>query len=164
MNEMINETPMLEETGKVIALQGRYAIIETQQRTACGQCNVGNRCGTSILAGLFGTRRHKVRLINHLGLMEGDLAVIGINESLLLFTAVMAYMLPLLLMIAPAVISSLYGFDDSISFMVSLIGLFAGMQVSNRIMGNKDFQSREIILLRKSNEPIIQMDKHIIKQ
>jgi sigma-E factor negative regulatory protein RseC len=149
MNELINEIPMLEETGKVIALQGRYAIIETQQRTACGQCNVGNRCGTSILAGLFGNRRHKVRLINHLGLSEGDFAVIGINESLLLSTAVLAYMLPLMLMIVPAVILSLYGFNDGISFIISLFGLFFGMQVSNKIMANKDFQSREIILLRK---------------
>lgn len=163
MNEVIEETSMLEETGKVIAVEGGYVVIETQQRSACGQCNVGDSCGTSILAGLFKNRRHKVRLINRIGLSKGDLAVIGINESVLLSTAIMAYMLPLILMIIPAVITSLYGFGDGASFIFSLLGLFAGMQISNRIMGNKDFQSREIVLIRKSKEPVIQLlDKHII--
>lgn len=159
----MNETTMLEETGKVVAIEGRYAVIETQPRSACGHCNVGDSCGTSVLAGLFSKRRNKVRLLNHINLSVGESAVIGINESVLISTAVMAYLLPLLMMIMFAVITNLLGFGDAVSFIFSMLGLFTGMQVTNRIMGNKDFQSREIVLLRNANESLIVFtDKHTI--
>lgn len=163
MNSVTTETSMLEETGRVIAIEGAYAVIETQQRSACGHCNVGDSCGTSVLAGLFSKRRNKVRLLNHLNLSVGEGAIIGINESVLLSTAVLAYLLPLLLMIMFAVITNLLGFGDAVSFVFSMLGLFAGMQLTNRIMGNKDYQSREIVLLRNANESLIQLaDKHTI--
>jgi sigma-E factor negative regulatory protein RseC len=158
----MNEATMLEETGKVVAIEGRYVVIETQQRSACGHCNVGDSCGTSVLAGLFSKRRNRVRLENHLDLSVGDQAVIGINESVLLSTAVMAYLLPLLMMITLAVISSLSGFGDGINFVVGMLGLFIGMMISNRIMGDKDYQAREIVLLRSASQSIIQFtDKQI---
>jgi len=152
MNEAIQQPVMLEETGTVIALEGAYAVIETQPRSACGHCNVGDSCGTSVLAGLFSKRRNKVRLINHLQLNKGDTAVIGINESVLLSTAVLAYMLPLILMIAFAVSASAMGAADEINFLFSMMGLFVGMQITNRIMGDRECQSREIVLLRKVNQ------------
>lgn len=159
----MTEASMLEETGTVIAIEGAYAVIETIPRSACGHCNVGDSCGTSVLAGVFSKRRNQVRLLNHLNLSVGERVVIGINESVLLSTAVMAYLLPLLLMIMFAVITNLLGFGDAVSFVFSLLGLFAGMQLTNRIMGNKDFQSREIVLLRNANESPIQiMDKQTV--
>ena len=88
--------------------------------------------------------------------------MIGINESVLLSTAVMAYLLPLLMMITLAVISSLSGFDDGINFIVGMLGLFSGMIISNRIMGDKDYQAREIVLLRSASQSSIQFtDKQI---
>jgi len=152
MNEVMIEAPLLEETGKVVAIEGAYAVIETQQRSACSSCATGDSCGTSALSGLFSQRRHKVHLLNHLNLRVGDMAVIGINETVLLSTAILAYMLPLLLMISFAVLSSLSGFDDGINFVFSLLGLFTGMQISNRIVGNRDFEVREIVLLRNASE------------
>jgi len=148
------EASMIEETGVVIATEGRYAVIEIQARSACGHCNVGDSCGTSVLASLFSKRRNRVRLINHLGLSAGDRAVVGINESVLLVTAVLAYMLPLILMITLAIVASLSGFSDDINFAFSLLGLFAGMLITNRIMGNKDYEAREIVLLRNADRTV----------
>jgi sigma-E factor negative regulatory protein RseC len=156
MSNAASEVSMLEETGKVVAIEGQYVVIETEPRSACGHCNVGDSCGTSVLAGIFSKRRNRVRLENHLDLSVGDMTVIGINESVLLSTAVLAYILPLILMIIPAVILSVSGFDDGISFIVSMLGLFGGMQISNRIMGDKEFPSREIILLRNANDVCVQ--------
>lgn len=146
---------MLEEIGKVIAIKGKYAVVEIQQRSACGHCQSSDSCGTSVLSGLFTARRQKIKLINHLGLIEGDEAVVGINENVLLVTAIMAYMLPLFLMIVFALASNISGFGNGISFIASMSGLFVGMQISNVIMGGKDFESREIVLLRNANEAVI---------
>jgi sigma-E factor negative regulatory protein RseC len=149
------EAAMIEEQGTVIAIEGRYAVIEIQARSACGHCTAGDSCGTSVLASLFSKRRNRVRLINHLDLSQGDTAVVGINESVLLTTAVLAYMLPLILMITLAVTADLSGLSDDINFAFSLLGLFAGMLITNRIMGNKDYEAREIVLLRNANDRII---------
>jgi sigma-E factor negative regulatory protein RseC len=146
-------TGMLEEIGTVVEVTGSYAVIETQQRSACGQCSVS--CGTSVLAGLFKNRRQRVRLRNHPGLRVGDRAVIGINESVLVSTAVMAYMLPLVLMILAAALSHGMGFGDGVDFLASMSGLLIGMRLANRIMGHRDFQGREIVLLRNADEAIM---------
>jgi len=154
MNEMLNETAMLEESGMVVAIEGSYAVIEIQRVSACGQCNVGDSCGTSVLAGLFSGRSNQVRLLNHLGLSVGDTAVIGINQSVLLITAVLAYMLPLILMIAFSVIANLSMLSDGINFIFSLLGLFVGMQITNRIMRDKEYQTQEIVLLRNADKTV----------
>ena len=163
MNSERLENSMLEATGQVIAVEGDYAVIETEQRSACSSCGSGDSCGTSVLSGLFSKRRNRIRLLNHLNLAQGDMAVIGINESVLLTTAVMAYMLPLILMIAFSLLSHWMGFGDGISFVSSLSGLFVGMQVTNSIMDNKDYEQREIVLLRNANESLVMFDdKHSI--
>ncbi len=163
MNERLNETAMLEESGTVIAIEGDYAVIETQRVSACGHCNVGESCGTSVLAGIFGNSHNQVRLINHLGLLVGDTAIIGINQSVLLITAVLAYMLPLILMIAFSVIANLSMLSDGINFIFSLLGLFTGMQITNRIMRNKEYQAQEIILLRSAdNEANKQANEQLV--
>jgi sigma-E factor negative regulatory protein RseC len=163
MSESVTTTGMLEETGKVVGIEGKYVVIETQQRSSCGHCNVSDNCGTSVLAGLFKRRRNQVRLINHLNLSVGDDVVIGINESVLLSTAALAYMLPLIMMIVLSLVTSFSGYGDDVSFIVGMIGLFSGMQIANTIMGRNmnsdDFQSREIVLLRNANEPRVQFSK-----
>ena len=153
MSEAGPEMLMLEETGTVVAVEGRYVVIETQRRSACGHCSSGDNCGTSVLSSLFSKRRSRVHLLNHLGLAVGDKAVVGINESVLLYAAALAYMLPLLLMIAAAAAVDMAGFGNDVSFVLSMAGLFIGMFISNRIMRGGDYQKREIVLLRGVNEP-----------
>ncbi len=145
---------LIEEIGRVVALDAEYVLIETQPRSSCGSCRMGDSCGTSALDGFFSERSSQVRLLNHLNLHVGDKAVIGINESVLLSTAAMAYILPLLLMIMVALIFSETGVADGISFIFSLLSLFIGMVISNRIMKRENFNSAEIILLRDATESI----------
>lgn len=158
MSNRVNASGLIEETGEVVELQGGWAVIETRSRSACDHCATGNACGTSVLASVFGQRRNRVRLNNHLGVSVGDNVVIGIHESVLLSTAILAYMLPLLLMIGCALLAAnLLESSDDMTFIASMLGLFAGMAMSNRIMGDKDYQARDIMLLRNANEAVIRM-------
>jgi sigma-E factor negative regulatory protein RseC len=159
MNKSRVDMPMLEATGKVMAVDGEYVVVETRQRSACGHCSAGERCDVSVLSGLFSARRNQVRLSNHLNLSAGDIVVMGINESVLLTTAMMAYMLPLVMMIAFATVINLQGFEDAISFMAGLVGLFTGMQLSNFLMARRHTPYREIVLLRKANESVVRYTK-----
>ncbi len=141
---------IIEKKGKVVAIDGEYVVIETRPHSSCSHCGSSDSCGVSVLAGLFSRSRNHVRLLNHLDLKLGDQAVIGINELVLLSTAVMAYMLPLVIMILLAVVFDIAGFSDDINFIFSLLGLFVGLFISNHIMENKGFKSREIVLLRNA--------------
>lgn len=139
---------MLEQTGTVIESDNKTALIETERRSACGQCSVGDSCGTSVIAGLFKQRSNCVRVSNCLHLQPGDRAVIGIPESVLLRAALWAYMVPLFFMIGFAMMTHLAGFHDGIVFISSLVGLFNGLYLSRLIRLRK--VSDEIVLLRRT--------------
>lgn len=158
MSDMLDHVEMLEEVGEVVALEGAYAVIETQPRSACGHCSTGSSCGTSVLGKLFSQRRHQVRLRNDLDLSIGDRAVIGIEPSVMISTAVMAYILPLILMMGFALlVNTVIDTGDGVTFIASMLGLVSGIILSNRIMGGRDFESRDIVLLRHAETSVVHM-------
>ena len=145
MNE--RSDTMLEQTGRVVETDLESVLIETERQSACGQCSMGSSCGTSVIAGLFRKRKNLVSLENHLSLQAGDQVVIGIPESALLHAAFFAYMVPLLFMIAFAMIVSATGASDGIVFLSSLLGLFNGLYFGSVIRVRT--LTTEIVLLRK---------------
>ena len=146
---------MIEETGLIVEADADYAVIETQRTSACDQCHSNDECGTSVLSSLFGDKRQRIRLENHLGLKTGDRAVIGINEHVLLKTALLAYMLPLVLMIVVSVFMSVSGASDSLVFVAGLLTLVAGLMISNRITKREGFGKNDITLLRNASEIVV---------
>ena len=140
---------LLEHTGTVIESDANSALVETVRQSACGHCSAGHSCGTSVLAGLFKHRCHRVRVSHDLELRAGDTVVLGIPESALLRAAVLAYMVPLLMMIAFAMFATLAGLGDLIVFASSLAGLFTGLYLAGAIRAHK--VSDEIVLLHRAS-------------
>jgi sigma-E factor negative regulatory protein RseC len=118
---------MIEESGVVVAVEGEYAWVETQAKSACGHCDVGGSCGTSVLAKIFANKRNRVQVQNHLGLQQGDGAVIGISDEMLTRAALMAYMLPLVFMLVVAMMVSGMGANNAIVALSSGLGLLGGL-------------------------------------
>lgn len=138
---------MLEHNAEVIAATPDSVLIETERRAACGHCSVGDRCGTSVIAGLFGRRANQIRMDNSMELQIGDKVVIGIPEHVLLRAAAWAYMVPMLFMLAFASIAATAGHADLYVFIASVAGLFIGLYLAGVIQTRKMFD--EIVLLRK---------------
>lgn len=138
---------MLEHNGKVIKAMPETVLIETERRSACGHCQAGGHCGTSVIAALFRQRTSHVRLDNSMGLQAGDEVVLGIPEHLLLGAALWAYMVPMLFMIAFALVVAAAGYADIHVFFASMAGLFNGLYLAGVIYSRK--VSDEIVLLRK---------------
>jgi len=86
---------MIEESGKVVAVQGDYAWIENERKTACGSCAVQKGCGTSAIAKLYGQRRMRLRVLNRIHAHIGDNVVVGISESGLVRGSLVVYAVPL---------------------------------------------------------------------
>jgi len=86
---------MIEESGKVVAVQGEFAWIESERSTACGGCAVRKGCGTSAIAKMFGQRRLRLRVLNRINAHVGDTVVVGISESGLVRGSLAVYAVPL---------------------------------------------------------------------
>lgn len=116
---------MIEERGRVIAIVGDQAHVTAERRSACGQCNVSNACGTSLLERVFG--RHPVELLAHnpIGAQVGDEVVVGLSELGLLRTAAAAYLVPILGLIIGASAGERFG--GAYPEIASVLGALGGL-------------------------------------
>lgn len=96
---------MIEEIGRVVRTTGEAAWVQTARRSSCGSCSARSGCGTGVLAGLFGARLHEVEVLNPIGARPGEEVIVGISESLLVRGSVMLYLLPLLALVAGALLA-----------------------------------------------------------
>ena len=93
---------MIEESGRVVAVQGDFAWVESERTSACGSCAVRKGCGTSAIAKVFGQRRMRLRVLNRIDARVGDTVVVGISESGLLRGSLAVYAAPLVGLFAGA--------------------------------------------------------------
>ena len=116
---------MIEETGKVVALDGKTAWVETQRTSACDSCSAKSGCGHSALSKL-GQKHVHMQAWNELILDIGDLVVVGVPEDILMKSSVLAYLMPLLGMLGGALIADQLQAGDLLTAVSGLVGLLAG--------------------------------------
>lgn len=95
---------MIEEHAFVVETGAGYVWVETQRRSACGACSTNESCGTATLAKVWSGRRTRIRALSELPLHPGDEVIVGLAEGALLRGAVLAYLLPLALLLAGALL------------------------------------------------------------
>ncbi len=86
---------MIEESGRVVDVEGGFAWIESARTSTCGGCSARGGCGTGVIARVLGQRRLRLRAINAIDVAIGDQVVIGIPESGLLRGSFAVYAVPL---------------------------------------------------------------------
>lgn len=97
---------MIEEQASVVSVQGDQIWVQTQRKSVCGTCSARKGCGTASLEQLFGHRRTQMRVSSSLPVKAGDEVILGIEESTLLRGSLLLYGLPLLLLLAGAIVIS----------------------------------------------------------
>ncbi|KAA1172004.1 SoxR reducing system RseC family protein [Marinobacter salinexigens] len=139
---------MITETGKVIALKGNQAWVQTIRTSACQSCAARSGCGQRVLAGATSGRANQVLVLNSVDAVVGDEVTIGIDEQALLGASVIVYAVPLLLMIVGSMLAhQLSGGSDGWSILGAVSGLVAGLFCSRKLQKNKQ-QQYEPRLLR----------------
>lgn len=132
---------MLEESGRVVAVEDGRAWVEVARQGGCHSCDARQGCGQGMLAG-FGQKALSVSVANRLGAQVGDVVVIGMGESALLRTAIRMYLLPLLALLAGAAAANRYGAPDSLVALSGFIALglsFLALQVVGRGRGDVEY-------------------------
>ena len=149
---------MIEEQACVIALDDGGVWVETQRRSACGQCAANKSCGTALLSKVLGMKRSRVRTLNPKAtkVSVGDEVVIGIAEQALTRGSLAIYTLPLVALFIFALLGETLatqlsiGNKDILTAGFGMLGLVLGFlwvkRFSRMVSGDPDYQP---ILLRR---------------
>jgi sigma-E factor negative regulatory protein RseC len=122
---------VITETGRVVAVEADSLWIETIRRSTCNSCSAQKACGHGLMNKLDSGRQHHVR-----ALLDGQAAddfnlddevEISIPEQVLVVGPLVVYMLPLLLMLAGAIITAQFLAGDVAAFAGSVVGLSVGL-------------------------------------
>jgi len=118
---------MITETGRVVAIRGGKAWVQTIRASACESCSARSGCGQRVLASASGGRANQILVNNHLQACVGDEVTVAIDESALLSASLLVYALPLLLMLLGAVLGQYWvPSQDAGAIAGAVAGLVAG--------------------------------------
>lgn len=153
---------MITETAIVVLIEDNQTWVETQRKSACGQCSANKGCGTSVLSKVIGNKLSKIKAINNIDAQVGDEVVIGLNEQSLLKGAFMTYMLPLIFMFIFALVGQLVSANlqvqnnELLVIVFAVVGLLLGLRqvkvFSSAIARNENYQP---VILKKSNSSVL---------
>ncbi|CAE6908183.1 SoxR reducing system RseC family protein [Ectopseudomonas khazarica] len=115
---------MIEEQGRVVALEPGAVWVETLRRSTCSSCSANAACGQGVMERLgVGRERGHVRALSTLHLNVGDAVVIGVREELLVRSSLLVYLLPLLGLMAAALAADAAGLSEPLCILSGLAGL-----------------------------------------
>ncbi|WP_293934703.1 SoxR reducing system RseC family protein [Iodobacter sp.] len=118
---------MIETEAQVIRVDGRHAWVKIKPHTPCGQCDPKTGCKSVAVSRLFAQAQEGFRVQSPLSSKAGDLVTVAVAEQQLLKTAVWAYGVPLLLLIAGAALGQwLMPQSPAYSVLGACIGFVVG--------------------------------------
>ena len=149
---------MLEEVGTVVEAGPESILIEIQSRSACSHCTTDS-CTTSVVSKLFGVKRNRFYIDNSLGANKGDRVVVGIRDDLLVKASLLAYLLPLIVMLVCAALAGALGAGEGWQSLVAMGGLALGLYLVRGSSSKGSYQKRfRPQLLRMADDEGIQVD------
>lgn len=114
---------MIEEQGRVVAIERGAVWVETLRKSTCSSCSVKAGCGQGLFDQLgVKERRGLVRALCDLHLKVGDGVVIGVQEDLLVRGSLLVYLLPLLGLFAAALMADQLGLSEPLVIVSALLG------------------------------------------
>ena len=128
---------MITETGRVVGVAGDRVWVQTIRTSACESCSARHGCGQRALAGVSGGRANQVLVANSLGAEVGDEVTVAIDESALLGASLLVYALPLVSMVAGAVLGHQLSAGHAASEAVAMMGAAAGLLAARRGQSRK---------------------------
>lgn len=141
---------MIEEQGRVVAVEPGAVWVETRRRSTCSSCSAQAACGQGLMDRLgVGERRGFVRAFCDLKLAVGDAVVIGIREDMLVRSALLVYLFPLLGLFGGGLAASAAQLSEPLVILGSLGGFaLAWLGVRLRHRRNADCASSQPVVLR----------------
>jgi sigma-E factor negative regulatory protein RseC len=132
---------MIENPARVMRVSSDVAWVRSESPTSCGACG-GKGCGNSLYARMLHPREPEYPVLNPIGAEVGEAVVVGIEDGAVFRAALSGYIVPLLLLLAGAVLGSVWGELQSVS------GGLAGLLIAAFWLKRRRTDSVPVILRR----------------
>lgn len=148
---------MLEQTAEVIAIAPEGAWVRAVESSGCGTCG-GRGCSTRRIAELFRGAPRGFLVDSAVSLMPGERIVVGIEEGRVLSGAWRAYGLPLVAMLAGALLAQTLAPGDG----PALAGLLAGGAAG--VLAGRRGRTARPVMLRHENSVSVQPKPIVVRR
>jgi sigma-E factor negative regulatory protein RseC len=155
---------MIEERAVILSLDNLSGIplatLEIERKNACGLCGQTRGCGNSIWGKLFAHHSTAFKAQNHINAKEGQSVIVGINETALLKSALLLYILPLVTLFLGAILATKINPSDASAMVGAVVGLMMGLLwVKGHTISNSYFSLQQPVILRLAfQETVINFD------
>lgn len=150
MMTALAQVVLLDETK-----QGQVAHLSCDQQTSCNSCKSQKSCGSGIATKALVNKSHQWRLQTKERLAVGDLVEIGLSEKYLVQSALIVYLLPLLVMFVGVMLASALGISE-LGQIIGFIGSgFIGFYIAKRIAKHFEQKTKQdVVLIRVLGQAI----------
>lgn len=116
---------MLEQYARVVQSSEQGVWVKPSEPQGCGVC-AGQGCASRRIAELFQRVPRQYQVESHVALSAGDHVIVGLPEGSVLRSALILYGMPLILMLAGALLAQLWFAGD----VGAVVGAVAGLLLS----------------------------------
>ncbi|WP_051168066.1 SoxR reducing system RseC family protein [Marinospirillum minutulum] len=123
------------QEAEVIAEQNQGQVqVKACASQGCGSCSLAGGCGQGILSRWLMRRSPSLTLHTETPLQAGDRILLGINANKLNRAAVLQFLLPLITLLAAALLAEFIGITSGLLlFLIALIGLASGLLIARKL-------------------------------
>ncbi|MBV1889567.1 MAG: SoxR reducing system RseC family protein [Gammaproteobacteria bacterium] len=140
---------MIEVTARVERADEKFVWLMRNMDSQCQRCRQGSGCGGAIWGKLLSSRQ-RLKLPNRVNAVAGSRLRLSISESHLLWSSLLAYLLPLIWLIAAAG-GGHYGYGDAGAIGAALVATIIWLTSFRRMVTSHSsarvFQSVDQTLL-----------------
>ena len=138
---------MIKETGKIIAIEKQHgkniAVIECVSKSACSGCHNQSSCNMGSMTKSHADKTHQFEVPYKEGMKVDEVLELRINNRNLVYSAIIAYFIPLVFFIGGAVFAEHLGLLN-IEVILIAFGCTAISFVLTRFMSNKLFPKKQL--------------------
>ena len=120
---------MLQETGRIVAIDKDAVWVEAIRRSTCGSCAARSGCGQPLLARMSGQTSHIRVLLDKYSPSRysvNQTVSFAIPNDIVVRGSALVYLLPLVVMLVFAGIAHTYFLQEGITMLSATIGFLAG--------------------------------------
>ena len=145
---------MIEEHAIILSTEDdsenqAIATIEVVRKTACGLCGKTSGCGNAIWGKIFAHKSTSFKAQNGINARVGQGVIVGIDESAVMKSALLLYVVPLVTMLIATILVSQFYDADIVKIIGAVLGLVFGFfWVKGHTTGHVYYQQHQPKILR----------------
>ena len=141
---------MVEEIATVVQVEAQGVWLQTKVVSSCQSCSANDSCTSGVVAKAM-TRRDYRFFLQHSEaepeLLVGQQVRIGIAEDVLVKSALLVYLLPLVLFIGALALAFYVGWSEGGQLLAALVGGFCGMLFARKLSAGIGSVQQQVHLL-----------------